>query len=375
MTDTSVLTIDLAAYQRNLRALRRKAGRARLCAVVKANAYGHGLVPCAWAAIQAGVEYLGIVDNDEIKTLRESGISTPLLRLRPALIDEVREAAGLQVEELVGDLDAAERIAAWGRRRKQPISVHLKLDVGMGRAGLNVETCPGQAEKILKLKGLNVVGLMTHLPCADEANQSLTARQLQRFRFLADVMHAQVSHKMICHAANSATLLRFPEGCMDMVRPGIATYGLDPGPDCPLSDEFQPVMSWKTYVVQIRHLHAGATIGYGMTYTVPEAKRIGTLPVGYANGFDRRLSNCAEVLVCGKRCPVLGRVSMDLVSIDLTSVPEAQVGEEAVLLGCQGNECITATDWARWMNTITYEIVTNLGRSTQQNRTVYLETT
>ncbi len=372
MKQPSVLTIDLEAYRSNLEFFKRLAPNSELCAVVKANAYGHGLIPCAQAAIQAGASRLGFVDNAEAATLRDAGITVPLVRLRPAILEEAQVAAKYDVEESIGDVSAARLFADWGRERRKPVVCHLKLDVGMGRAGVDLISHPEHGRQIIEMEGLEVVGLMTHFPCSDEINESFTLRQLSRFQEFLNQLKPVCGDRIVCHTANSAACLRFSETRLDMIRPGIASYGLEPGPSCPLPQELRPVMSWHTFLAQCREMCTGSTVGYGSTYTLPEAKRIGTLPVGYANGYDRRLGGRACVLIRGRRCPVLGRISMDMVSVDLTPVPDAVVGDEVVLLGAQGQDEINASEMAGWMDTITYEIVTNLGRSAYQNQVCYL---
>ncbi len=368
MKHPSILRVDRAAYRANLGFFMEKCRPARVCAVVKANAYGHGLVECARVAVDAGVAALGIVDNSEAEALRGAEVGLPLMRLRPAEIDEARAAGSFDIEECVGDLDAAEAMARWGRERGRAVRYHLKLDVGMGRAGIDALAQAAVVERILTLDGLRNVGVMTHFPCADESGQRITVTQGERFHRQVEALRDWLPPDVLLHTANSATCLRFPDLHLSLVRPGIASYGLEPGPECPLPAALKPVLSWHTTLVQVRELPAGATVGYGMTHKLPKAARVGTLPIGYANGYDRRLANKGQVLVCGKRCPVIGRVSMDLVNIDLSTASEASVGDEATLLGERPGGSISAAEMAEWMGTITYEIATNLGRAERSNR-------
>ena len=238
----------------------------------------------------------------------------------------------------------------------------------MGRAGIDALAQTAAVERILTLDGLRNVGVMTHFPCADESAERITRSQAERFHRQVDILRDWLPPDVLLHTANSATCLRFPDLHLGLVRPGIASYGLEPGPDCPLPTALRPVLSWHTTLIQVRELPTGATVGYGMTYKLPKAARVGTLPIGYANGYDRRLANRGQVLVCGKRCPVIGRVSMDIINIDLSTAPEARVGDEATLLGERPGGSITAAEMAEWMGTITYEIATNLGRAERSNR-------
>ncbi|MFH1743873.1 MAG: alanine racemase [bacterium] len=361
----STITIDLGRYRRNVEILRsRLSPGTRFCAVVKANAYGHGLVPIAQAAGQAGAEALGIVDNEEATDLRQAGISLPILRLRPAIVEEVREVIDLNIEEPVGDLETVNRFSQLAQELGSTISVHLKVDVGIGRMGVS----PSEAKDLLmrarSAAGIRVRGVMTHFPSSDEPHPGITIHQIDLFRWVVRSIGYMLHDNVVVHAANSEATLRFPEAHLGMVRVGLATYGLSPSKEACLPAGVETVMRWTTRIVQIRPMHEGETIGYGMTYRLDQDRIVATLPVGYADGYFRSLSGRAEVLVRGRRCPVLGRISMDLTCIDVSEAPDAAVGDEVVLLGDE----IGADELASRAGTISYEVVTRIGNIARTGR-------
>jgi len=353
----SVLTINLHRYQRNLEILGSLLSPgAQICAVVKADAYGHGLVPIAQTAVNANVAALGIVDDSEIRDLRDAGISLPIFRLRPATIEEIRETAQYDVVELIGDSLSLEQGSHLAQGLNRIIPVNLKVDVGIGRMGAAPSEMKSLLAHALNSPGIRVRGLMTHFPCADEPDPDITLRQIDTFDAVLKSM-PEMPRDAVIHVGNSAVLLRFPEAHYSMVRLGIASYGLRPSDAVPLPDGVLPVMRWTTRVIQIRKMKKGTTVGYGMTRSLDRDSLIATLPVGYANGYLRSLSNRAHVAVRGKRCPLLGRVSMDLICIDVTDIPGIAVGEEVELLG----DTISADELASLAGTINYEIVTLVG--------------
>ncbi|MEW6234940.1 MAG: alanine racemase, partial [Candidatus Omnitrophota bacterium] len=342
------LCIHPRAYEHNIRYFTANTPPGvMICAVVKADGYGHGLKIIAPAAVRGGAHYLGVADNWEAELIRFLEIWLPIIRLRPALLEEAEAAADWELEEIAGTLESAQELSRLGERRGKPIPVHLKIDVGIGRMGFSL---PRQLERIqeaCRLAGIRVKGVMTHLPCADEKDLELTRSQLQRFEQEAGALDSILPPDVFWHAANSAACLRLPSSRHGMVRVGIAAYGLKPSPEVALPPELKPVMSWKTKVVLVRDMPKGSTVGYGMTHRLNRDARIATLPIGYANGFLRAFSNNAETLIRGKRCPVVGRISMNMTTVDVSDLPEAAAGDEAVLLGEQGEDRICAEELAK----------------------------
>ena len=363
------VVVNLRAYESNIRYLTSRLGaQATLCAVVKADAYGHGLDQIAPAAVHAGVGCLGIVDNWEAKRIRELEIQLPILRLRPALFDEAEEAASWGVEELAGSLQNAQDYSAIGLGRSQPLRVHVKLDVGIGRMGVYASRQLDELNALLTLPGIKIHGVMTHFPCADEDDPSITQTQLNHFLNDIEAIKSKLPDDVMIHASNSAALLRFPSAHLQMARTGIVSYGLQPDVGMEIDAELQPVMQWQTRVVLVRDVPQGATIGYGMTYKMPLDGRIALLPTGYADGYLRDFSNRSHVLIRGKRFPVVGRISMNLITVDVSDGPDVKAGDEVVLMGKQANETIPACELARYANTIDYEIACLVGRCNKKWR-------
>jgi len=372
------IRIDLTALRRNTAALTALIGPAcELLAVVKADGYGHGMVEVARAALAGGARRLGVSTVEEGATLRAAGLTCPVLVM--GVMDET-EAPGVLAHALTpvicraSQLDAL--IAAARRSSTRRVAVHLKADTGMGRLGLLPEEFLPMLQQAHRESAVRVEGIMTHFAEADAVESTFTTSQLNRFLALlgqvGQIGSAQPGGRptgspLIAHAANSAALLTRPESRLQMVRAGLALYGLLPSPACQGVVELEPVMSWTTRVAHLRRLPAGRSLGYGRTFTTKRSSLIGLLPVGYAAGYSRLLSNRAACLHRGGRVPIVGRISMDLTMIDLTDHPSAGVGDEVVLLGRQGRERVTAEELAAWAQTIPYEIVCSVGgRSTRR---------
>jgi alanine racemase len=340
--------------------------------VVKSDGYGHGMVEAARAALAGGARRLGVSTVEEGVALRSAGLVCPVLVM--GIMDET-EAPEVVTRELTpvvcrdGQLDAL--IAAVRASSKTRTAVHLKVDTGMGRLGLLPEEVLPMLERAWHEPALRIEGVMTHFAEADSVESTSTTEQLSCFRTLLDQIESIRSEgrrpagsPLIAHAANSAALLTRPESRLQMVRAGLALYGLFPSPACRGVIELEPVMSWTTRVAHLRRLPAGRSLGYGRTFTTKRPSLIGLLPIGYAAGYSRLLSNHAACLHRGSRVPVVGRISMDLTMIDLTDHPEAAIGDEIVLLGRQGRERVTAEELAAWAQTIPYEIVCSVGGRT-----------
>jgi len=365
MLPPSVLTTNLGRYRRNIQILRSHLDPGtRFCAVVKANGYGHGLAPVALAAQEAGADALGIVDNREAMVLREAGISLPVYRLRSALPEEVEEVLDLAVEEVVGDLRTLKAFSDLVTRRGTRLAVHLKVDVGIGRMGIS----PSNAEELIRaardMPGIRIGGLMTHFPNADDPEAEVTLTQIKHFQSVLTQLHPLLPKDVIIHASNSAAMIRFPESRFNMVRIGLASYGLSPSRDIKLPSGISPVLRWTTKLAQIRPMKRGETVGYGMTCQLDRDSLVGTLPIGYADGYFRALSGPAEVFVRGRRCRTLGIVSMDMICVDLTDIPGVTVGDEVELLG----DHISANELAELAGTISYEILTRVGNTNRAGR-------
>ena len=367
--------VDLEAIAANVRELRRLTDpRAKLMAVVKADGYGHGACEVARAALAAGAEWLGVARLHEAVRLRESGLAAPLLVLGYTPAEDAERLVELDLRQSVYSLAAAEAYSAASRRRGGKIRVHLKVDTGMGRLGLVPaalaraeagdavgEELVRTAQDIARLPGLELEGIFTHFAASDSADKTHARGQLRLFLEVLARLKRDGLEFAVRHAANSAAVIDLPESHLDLVRPGIALYGLRPSDEVDLSRiRLTPAMALKTRIVHLKEVPAGTCVSYGMTHRTSAPTVIATIPTGYADGYRRLLSSRGEMLVGGRRVPVVGRVCMDLTMLDLGAVPSARIEDEVVIFGRQGNEAITADDLARALGTINYEIVCDL---------------
>ena len=336
--------IDLAAIRHNVGVMKSHiAGGARFLAVVKADAYGHGAAPVAKAALEAGADMLAVAIPEEGIELREAGIAAPILVLGG--IEESAAEAVVQndLTQVVFDERRIRALAQAGQKLGRCAEVHLKLDTGMNRIGVRT------AEEAQAL-----TGCFTHMATADEPDPTGTLRQIERFEALCKAVKAVHPGKIICHGANTASIFRYPQLHADMVRGGLALYGYPPVPE---ATGLQPAMRWVTRGIYVKTIAPGDRVSYGGTFVATRPTVVMTLPVGYADGYRRGISGKGCVLVRGRRAPILGRVCMDQMMVDVTDIPGAQEGDEAVLLGRQGDEQIDAEEMAAWLDTISYEVL------------------
>jgi len=355
-----VAEIDLGAVSENLRAVKAFSGHGAVIAIVKADAYGHGAIEVSRTLVRAGADYLAVAFTEEARKLREAGIKAPIIVLFDPDIDDVLKYNLIPV---LSDMRSAHCIAKETEKRGVRIPVHIKVDTGMGRLGL----ADHPARAILDIatsKGISIEGIMSHFSEADLADPSFAKLQIDSFTNLRAELFQNGLEVKLFHIANSAAVLSIPESHLDAVRPGIMLYGYSPlqkSKDSSLKPDLVPVMTAKARFISLRRLCAGTPISYARTFVTKRESLIGVIAVGYADGFSTRFSNNAEVLVRGKRAPVVGRVCMDLTMIDLTDVEDVTECDEAIIMGRQGSESIGADDLARRIGTIPYEILTSLG--------------
>ncbi len=359
------LEVDLARVTANVAHIARVVAPARVCAVVKADGYGHGAVQVARAALEGGASYLGVALAEEGHELRQAGITTPVLVLSepPAqamrLVVEDGLTASIYTERGLAALVDAARSGPGGRPR-----VHLKLDTGMHRVGAEEGTFLDLARRVASSSELHLEGVFTHLAVADEPGNDYTPAQLERFGRAVGRLRSGGVDPPLVHAANSAAALCHPGARFSMVRPGIAVYGLAPGPlvaGRPEVGALQPVLSLKAEVSFAKQVGAGERVSYGLRYEVAERSVIATVPLGYADGVPRRLFEVGgEVLVGGGRRPIAGTVTMDQIMVDCGPGSTVRAGDEVVLLGRQGDQEVTAWDWASRLGTIAYEVTCGL---------------
>jgi alanine racemase len=354
--------VNLAAIERNVARLRAVDGdRTRLCVVVKADAYGHGAVPVACAAKAAGAAGLAVATAAEAAALRAAGIDGTIVVLGALSADELPLALDARAEIVVWRETFAAALAAEATRRGQRVPLHVKLDTGMGRLGTrDAAEATRVAELAASHAHLRLAALMTHFATADEPGDAFFDAQLERFRAWAEPLRER-HPGVLLHAANSAAFLREPAARFDIARPGVAVYGLDPFGADPAAHGLEPALELVSYVAEVKPCAAGESAGYGRRFIADRDTVLATIPVGYGDGWRRALTNDCDVLVDGRRYPLVGTVSMDNVTLDLGSTGDGVVrGAEAVLLGARGGERILAEEVARRLGTINYEVVCGL---------------
>jgi alanine racemase len=358
------LEIDLGAIASNTRLVRDLIGPGVLLLVsLKADAYGHGALRVARTVLHNGASWLGVATVSEAEPLRAAGIGVPILVFGYTAPWQAREALRLDLRSTIYSLEVAQALSQAAGDLGRQARVHVKIDTGLARLGLRAEGIDeivNFVETLHTLPGLVVEGIFTHFATADSVDQTYARKQLARFD---RVLHALAQANLrppIVHAANSAAILTLPEARFDMVRPGVAIYGLSPSDEVRLPSGFRPALSFKTQVAQVKWIPAGEGISYGATYITARPTRIAVLPVGYADGFRRGPMNWGEVLLRGQRAPLLGRVAMDQCMVDVTSIADAGIGDEVVLIGHQGGDELSASAVAERLGTSAYEVVAEL---------------
>lgn len=356
------IEVDLNAIQKNLRQVQRFVGDGvRTMAVIKANAYGHGLMQVAEALVKGGVDQLGVASVIEGVALRRHGLTLPIAVLGQLLPEEAELVAGHHLVQAIGDEQSARVLSQAACSLERPVSVQLKIDTGMGRYGVWYEEAEDLFRHIARLPGLNWEGVFSHFAMAGQSIEA-TAVQIERFSQVVERLKAESLPVPMTHLSNSVGLIRFPRARLDLVRTGLLIYGISPIRDGRLPIPLEPALFLKSRIRFIKTIPAGQTVSYGGTYRVNRPTQVATIPVGYAHGYLRALSNRAQVLVGGQRVPVIGRVTMEDLTIDVTDVPNVQVGHEVVLIGRQGNEQVTSGELARHAQTIPYEILAGLSQ-------------
>jgi alanine racemase len=352
--------IDLKAVRQNFRQLKRLAGKTGILAVVKADAYGHGAVEVSRALVSAGVDWLGVSDAAEGIVLRQNGIKKPILLFESILPRFIREIVDHRLTPTVCTMEMARALSRYAQKKKRTVGVHVKVDTGMRRLGVWYSGAAGFIEEVHRLPGVTVEGLYTHFPLADR-DRRFTLKQLA---ILEDILCALKKKDIAIrhvHAANSMGLIGFPHPVLTLARPGVMVYGLPPSLALRSKVALKPAMSVKTRVIFLKEILPGEGISYGHTFVASRPMKVATLAIGYHDGYFRALSNKAHVLIGGRKCPVLGTVTMDQTMVDVTHLNSVKPGDEAVVLGAQPPNSVTADDLAYWAGTINYEIVCNLG--------------
>jgi len=351
--------IDLGKLRRNLQLIRADLPRAvKFLAVVKDEAYGHGAFDVARIAIEEGAWGCGLSTLEEALTLREAGITAPLLLLGERQEAELPWCVEHDLTVCVNEPHTIRKLARVAAARNKRVPVHLKIHTGMSRYGVRWDEALPLVAQIVAENALQLEGVMTHFSQSDEVDKSFANLQLARFHEVLTALAARKISVPLRHACNSGGFLDLPHAHFDMVRTGILMFGIFPSTVCRQIPGIEPVMSVKAKIASLQKLKPGEVVGYGMRYTAPSERRIAVLPIGYGDGFPRvRNTGCA--LIHGKRAPLIGGIAMDALMVDVTAIPEAQLWDEAVLMGRQGNDEITVHDIAKLKNSVSYDVLTN----------------
>ncbi len=350
--------IHLNALRHNYRVIKNAAGDSEIMAIVKANAYGHGDIEVTKVLKEEGVRHFGVALVEEGIRLREKGIKENIYILSGIIKGQEREIVNFGFIPLISDIETAERFSKVAGKMNKLSEVHLKIDTGMGRLGF----LPWQADvffkRLKKIKNVKVTGIASHFSDLAGSDREFAREQLRIFN---NVIAVGIRHGFIfkwIHIANSAAIFLLPQARFNLVRPGIALYGYPPFDGC--NESLKPVMELKTGIIYLKRVPPGYSISYGRTFYTKRESLIATIPIGYADGMNRLLSNKGEVLIKGKRAPVIGRVCMDLTMIDVTEIDRVKVGDEVVIIGRQGRDSITALEIADKIGTITYEVLSGI---------------
>ena len=360
--------VRLDALQRNAQALRDLIAPAKPAFVVKSNAYGHGLAAVA-RAIEPAAQRICVYGIDEAIALRDAGITRQIFVMGPVESAHLDEALARNVEIALWDTGSYLRsVAATARKRNGRFAVHVKINTGVARLGLEPRDAPDAIEDFARIPEIELAGLFSHLAAAEELDSPFTGTQVERFEHVIHATQQSLERKgarPVRHIAASAAAMLWPQTRFDMARIGIALYGLWPSSETRIamngaSFELHPALSFTSTLAAVRQVEAGTPIGYGCSYHAPRRMRIGIVPLGYADGIPRLLSNLGAFVVAGERCHIVGRICMNMTMIDLSSAPQANAGDTVTLIGQDGSAAVTADDWATWSQTINYEIVTRL---------------
>ena len=357
------LEINLRALAFNIRNIKKRLGeKVELLAVVKADAYGHGAPEVSKVAIKNGINTLGVAILEEGIELREKGIKAPILILYPESHGREKKIVEYELQSVAIDYDFVRSLNREAKKQKKVAEVFIKVDTGMSRYGVEPNSALDLLRRIKKLKNIKAMGVISQFSSAEEKDKGFSEHQLSLFKNIIKRLEKENGDKLKKSIANSGAVLELPQSYLDQVRVGILIYGLYPSHELPKRIKVNPVMSLKSKILQKKEVGKGISIGYGRGFFTKRKTVFGTIPVGYADGYPRILSNKGEVLIKGRKAPIIGRVCMDAFMIDLTDIPHVKIGDEVVLLGKQGKEEIDAHQLGEWSQSLSYEIITRMGK-------------
>lgn len=360
MARPTVCIVDTNALKYNFEQIKKQVFGKKVLVPVKADAYGHGLCPVA-AVLKDAADYFGVASLEEGRELRESGIKTPILCLDPLPEDSEKIAVEYEIDQAVCTPEAVLRLNKECEKQNKRAGVHIKIETGMHRTGANAgKELEGVLDAIKNSPNIRLDGVFTHFFESDIFDRTATDTQEKRFMLALEQVKNAGFEDFIVHCSNSGAVMSYPEYAFDMVRPGILIYGYLPSKETKVPFEPRPVLSFKTKIVAFTRVKKGETAGYSATFTANRDTLLAVLPVGYGDGYKRMLSNKGDVLIAGKRAKICGNICMDMTLVDVTDIPDAALGSEAVLIGTQGSEKITADEIAEKCRTISYEIMLSI---------------
>lgn len=358
--------VDLNAIRHNLTEIKSKFdSNTKLMVIIKADAYGHGAVPLARAMEGSSlVDYYGVAIIEEAVELREAGIKKPILILGYTPKEQYDLVIQYDVTQTVFQYEMAQALSEEAGRQNKTAKLHIKVDTGMNRIGYSDrEESIAEILKIAELPNLEIEGIFSHYACADEEDKTSALRQLERYQHFVEALEKNNLHIPLKHIANSAGCIQIPEKLCNMIRCGIATYGIYPSEEVDHGFiKLKPAMELKTHVIYVKDVPPGEGISYGSTYVTKKKSRIATIPVGYADGYSRNLSNCGKVIIHGQYAPVVGRICMDQFMVDVTDIEDVKQGDRVTLLGRDGDAFISAEELSRWSHSFPYELVCTVGK-------------
>ena len=357
------LEVDLDALTYNIRSIKERLGRGvELMAIVKADGYGHGAYEVSKLALENGAGSLGVAILEEGAELREKGIKAPIVNLFPEPPERAKKVVEYDLDQIITDLEFVKRLSQEAKRQNKRSNIFIEIDTGLGRYGIPPQETIDLVKKIKRLGNVRLKGIFSQFSTADKRKKDFAFHQLSLFKNTLDELESFSNHIPIKSIANSGAVLDIPASYFNHVRVGHLLYGLYPSLETSESIRVKPAMSLRSKVIFIKEVEKGTPISYGKTYIAKKKTQIATIPLGYADGYSRLLSNKGEVLIKGKRAKVVGRVCMDAFMVDVSHIPEVKLGDEVVVMGRQGDDEITAHDLGKWTNTFAYEIMTRMGK-------------
>jgi alanine racemase len=357
------LEVDLGALAYNIKNIKKKLGRdVELMVIVKADGYGHGAYEVAKVALENGAGSLGVAILEEGIQLREKGVKAHIVNLFPEPPERAEKVVEYDLDQIITDLEFVKRLSQEAKKQNKRSNVFIEIDTGLGRYGIPPQKTIDLVKKIKKLGNVRLKGIFSQFSTADKRKKDFAFHQLSLFKNTLDELESFSNHIPVKSIANSGAVLDIPASYFNHVRVGHLLYGLYPSLETSESIKVKPAMSLKSKVMFIKEVEKGTPISYGKTFIAKKKTKIATIPLGYADGYSRLLSNKGEVLIRGKRAKVVGRVCMDAFMVDVSGIPEVKLGDEVVVMGRQGNDEITAHDLGKWTNTFAYEIMTRMGR-------------